>query len=261
VDEALVSELESAIADTGALLVRARKYQRGAGPEGDGLAHEALALGDTARRLHRQAALDDAAAGRLLREARNLADRLRALVAEIHGAADYRAAVAAHAAGDHEALARLLPAIFAGLEPATVEVGDLFAPVAWLRRGRLRPAGDVAREVIEARTAGLPAEGDDLSPGADAALPAVVLSDVPPDEPVVLRLGAGTVGGPVHRLSDSGDHLVHVPRLLAAPVVRLARRLQLDEQPRVEIAPGDWADFRDALAAALDAAGVPVEDA
>src|SRR5438128_2128127 len=83
---------------------------------------------------------------------------------------------------------RLLPGIFAGLEPVTA-VGDLFGPITWLRRGRLRPVVDVVADV----QAGLSAEGDDLSPGADAALPAVSLRDAPPpDEPVVLRLPAGT---------------------------------------------------------------------
>jgi len=253
-----VSELESAIADTGALMVRARKYRRGAAAEGDRLAREALALGDAARRLHRHEALDAAAARRLLAAARALAGELRALIAAVRDAPEYRAAVAAYAAGDRHALAPLLPAVFVGLEP--VEVGDLFAPVIWLQRGRLRPAEELAAEVAALRGTGLAAAGDDLSPGADAELPAVALSDVAPDEPVVLRLPPGTVDGPVHRLVEAGDYLVHVPRLRAAPVVRLARRLELDEQLRVEIAPADWARHREALAAALALAGVPVED-
>src|SRR5437870_2399153 len=99
-DEALVGELEAAVADTGALLVRAQKYRRGAGPEGSALAREALALGDAARRLHRRDALDAAAATRLLDEAHALAARLRALIAAVREAPEYRAAVAAHAAGD-----------------------------------------------------------------------------------------------------------------------------------------------------------------
>src|SRR5437667_1727623 len=62
VDEALVGELEAAIADIRALLVRVRKYRRGQTGDGATLLDEALALGDRARRLHRTAALDRAAA-------------------------------------------------------------------------------------------------------------------------------------------------------------------------------------------------------
>jgi hypothetical protein len=260
VDEGLVSELEGAIADTGALLVRVQKYRRGTEPEGAALAREALALGDAARRLHRQGALDAAAARRLLDEARALATRLHALLAAVRDAPEYRSAVTAHAAGDHATLARLLPAIFAGLEPVATP-GDLFAPVAWLWRGRLRPVADVVAEVVAARIEGLAAEGDDLSPGADAQLPAVVLAaDPPADDPVVLRLPAGSVAPPVHRLLDTGEHLVHVPRLRTPTVVLLAPHLELEEQLRVEITPAEWTDYRAKLAAALAAAAVPVEE-
>jgi hypothetical protein len=185
-----------------------------------------------------------------------VAARIRALIEAARAAPEYRDAVTAHAAGDHAALARLLPAIFAGLEPLRAG-GDLFAPIAWLRRGRVRPVADVVADV----QAGLSGEGDDLSPGADAALPAVSLHDAaPPEEPVVLRVPAGTLSAPVHRLRDTGDVLVHVSRLsVPGAAVRLATRLELDEQLRVEIAAAEWARHRDALAAALAAAGVTVE--
>jgi hypothetical protein len=259
VDEALVGELEAAIADTGALLVRAQKYRRGAGAEGGALVREALGLGDAARRLHRQDALDEAAARRLLAEAGALAERLRTLIAGVRGAPDYRAAVRAHTAGDHATLARLLPSIFAGLEAAPAPI-DLYTPLAYLRRGRLRPVAELVAEVVEARTQGLAAEGDDLSPGADAELPAVAFRpEAPTGEPMVLRVPAGALPVPVLRLTESGDHLVHVVRLRAPLAVRLAERLEAEEQPRVEIAAADYARHRDALAAALAAAGVPVE--
>ena len=258
-DEGLVTELESAIADTGALVVCAQKYRRGTGPEGAALLGAALALGDEARRLHRRDALDAAGAARLLAEARALAERLRALLAEVRAGADYRAAVAAHRAGDRAALARLLPAIFARLEPASAP-GDLFATLAWLRRGRLRLAEDVVAEVLAARTEGLAGDGDDLSPGADPELPAVTLrSDALPTEPLVLRLPAAALPAPVLRLVESGDYLVHAARLPAPVALRLAARLETDEDLRVELAPADYARWRDAVARALAAAGVPVE--
>ena len=259
-DEGLVTELESAIADGGALVVRAQKYRRGAGPEGAALLGAALALGDEARRLHRRDALDAAAARRLLTEARALTERLRALLAEVRAGADYRAAVAAHRAGDRIALARLLPAIFAGLEPAPLP-GDLFAALAWLRRGRPRPPEEVLGEVLGARAQGLAGEGDDLSPGADPDLPAVTLrSDAPPAEPLVLRLPAAALPAPVLRLAESGEYLVHAARLPAPFALRLAARLESDEDLRVALAPADYARWRDALARALADAGVPVEE-
>jgi hypothetical protein len=261
VDETLVSELESAVADTGALLVRLQKYRRGQGPEGDALAREALALGDAARRLHRRRALDAPAARRLLADAHALAVRLHALLAAVRDAPDYRAAVAAHARGDHVALSSALPAIFAGIEPSSA-TGDLFVPIAWLRRGRLRPVPDVVSDVVAARTEGLAAEGDDLSAGADADLPAVtLLADPPPGEPVVLRVPPRTIAAPLNRLLETGELLVHAARLpVPAASVRLADRLELDDEVlRVEISPAEYTAHRDALAAALAAAGVPVE--
>jgi len=262
VDDALVTELEAAIADTGALLVRAQKYRRGAGPEGRALARESRLLGDAARRLHRRDALDAGSARRLLEDAHALAARLRALIAAVRDAPEYTAAVAAHAIGDATALGELLPRIFAGLEPDAA-CPDVFASVPWLRRGRLRDVADVVGDVAAARTEGLLAEGDDLSAGADAELPAVVLgAEPPPGEPVVLRIPRPTIDAPVHRLADSGEVLVHAPRLpIPGAVVRLAGGIDPEEQQRVEIAPADYARFRDALAVALAAAGVPVETA
>jgi len=260
VDEAVVTELETALADTGALLVRLQKYRQGTGPEATLLARRALALGDMARRLHRREALDHAASTHLLADARAVADALRAVLADVQQTPAYRAAVAAHAARDVPALLRLLPEIFAGLEPEPPGA-DLFIPVAWLRRGRLRPPADVAADIVEARTAGVRGDGDDVSPGADATLPAVtVATSAPAGEPLVLRVPGGAGVAPLLRLRESGELLVHVPRLcLPTAVARVAERLELDEQLRVEIEPAAWSAWREALAAALGAARVPVE--
>jgi hypothetical protein len=154
VDEALVTELESAIADAGALVVRVRKYRRGAGTDGARLLREALALGDLARRLHRRDALDANATGRLLAQARTIAGQLGALIAATRDAPEYRSAVAAHRAGDAVALGRLLPAVFAELDTVP-SPPDLFAPLAALRRSRLRDAADIVAEVLAARANGL----------------------------------------------------------------------------------------------------------
>lgn len=255
-----MSELEAALADTGALLVRVQKYQRGAGPEGAALQRRALALGDAARRLHRQDALDAAAARGLLAEAHALAASLRALLAAVRADPAHRAAVEALAADDRAALGAALPLVFAGLEPAPLPPA-LFFPVPWLRRGRRRPVAEIVAEVADARDQGLPGEGDDLSPGADAELPAVTLVAEPPgDEPICLRLATATLEAPVLRVAATGEYLVHAVRLRAPLAVRLAPELPADEQLRVEVTPADHARWRDELAAALTAAGIRVDD-
>jgi len=257
-DEARVSELESAVADIGVLLVRAEKYRRAADPDGVRLRRDALALGDAARRLHRRDGFDAATVTTLLDEAQALADGLRGLVAGVRASPAYRDAVTAHAAADVATLARVLPEIFADLEPASGR-GTLFAALPWLRRGRLRPVDELAADVVTIARDGLPAEGDDLSRGADPELPAVVLAATAPEEPVLLRLAAEDVRGPLHRLAGSDEHLVHVPRLRAPVTVAIAADFAPDEQLRVELAPADYARHRDALAAALAAAGVAVD--
>ena len=251
----MVSELEAAIADTGALLVRAQKYRRGAGAEGTALASEALALGDRARRLHRHGTLERQSATLLLQEAGTLLERARAFLGSIHAAPDYRDAVRAHAAGDQATLARIVPALFAGLEAASPPAA-LFHPVAWLRRGRLRPVAEVTADVLRAASDGLEAEGDDLSPGADAALPAVVLSaERPAQEAVVLRIDPPETL-PLYRLEESDEYLVYTACLRVTPVVVLAPSLPTNEQLRVDLTPGDYERHRRELAAALTAAGV-----
>src|SRR5262249_45566764 len=131
--------------------------------------------------------------------------------------------------------------------------------LAWLRRGRLRPVDELTADVVELAREGLPAEGDDLSRGADPELPAVVLGVTAPDEPVFLRLAAEDVRGPLHQLAGSDEVPVHAARLRVPFTVAIAAEFVPAEQLRVELAPEDYARHRDALAAALAAASVPVD--
>ena len=256
-DEALVGELEAAIADIGALLVRVRKYRRGQTGDGATLLDEALALGDRARRLHRHDALDRAAARGLLTEAAALAARVQGLLSAVRAAAEYRAAVAAYAAGDVAALVAALPAIFAGLEPVP-RAPDLFYPLAWRRRGEPRPVAEIVAEVKRCRDEGVVAEGDDLAPGADPELPAVLLlGAAPPDEPVMLRFPSGACGEPVYRLADTGEFLVYAPRLRAPFTVLLRPTFETEDDEDTRAYPA----WRAALAVALGAVNVPVEEA
>src|SRR5688572_24598836 len=100
------------MADTGALLVRAERYQAGAEAARGTIAHETLRLGDEARALHRRGTLDGEAARALLARAHALGARLEAVLAGVRAAPEYAAAVSAVAAGDHATALRLLPQVF-----------------------------------------------------------------------------------------------------------------------------------------------------
>ena len=250
-----MTALEAAMADTGALLLRAERYRGGAEAARGTLASEALRLGDEARALHRRGSLDGEAAGALLVRARDLGARIEALLADVRAAPHYAAAVAAVEAGDHATALRLIPQVFAGLE-AVATPPALYHALAWRRRGRARSVSELVAEVLRARDQGLTPEGDDLSRGADAQLPAVVLLDVPPDdEPAALTIDGARVGPRVLRLADTGEYLVHAPSLRALAGVHVADALPADE---LEAGAEDYARFRAELVAALERAGVPV---
>jgi len=249
----VVGELEAAVADLGTLLVRARKYRRDDAADRS-LLDDALALGDRARRLHRHGALDAGAAREILGEVRALAARIRSVVAAARAAPAYRAAVAAFAAGDRAALAAAVPTIFAGVE-RVVSPPALFFPLAWQRRNRPRPVADVVVEVARCRDEGIPAEGDDMAPGTDPDLPAVVCA-ADTDDPVTLRFDASAIDAPVHRLSDSGEFLVYVPCLRAPFRVVLRAALAADDDEGAAEFPA----WRAGLATALASAGIGVDD-
>ena len=256
-DERAVSELEAAIADTGSLLVRLQKYRRGAEVDGVALQRDAMALGDRARRLSRSGRLDAATTAELHAAVGRVVERARALLAGVQATADYRAAVAAHAAGDQAMLGRTLPAIFAGI--ATVEPPPaLVHTLTWRRRNRPRPAAELVAEIAALRTDGLPGVGDDLAAGVDPMLPAVVLESEPaPDEPAVLRLATATLGVPVYQLEATGEHLVYAARLRAPFTVVLARTL---DPEAVESTPLDYQRWRAGIADAMTAAGIAFDE-
>lgn len=256
--DATVVELEAAVADAGLLLVRLEKYRAGARPDALALRRRALDLGDRARWLHHRAGLDAAAAQALLDETRALVAALHAALAAVRDAAPYRAAVAAHAAGDAAALARLVPEIFDGLEPFA-PAGELFHAVPWRRRGRPRPPAELAATVAGLCADGLAPDGDDLAPGVDPGLPAVVLEpEAPDDEVVTLRIPSAAVPAAAFRRVEGGEVLVYSARLRAPVTVRL--RAELDADALEEAGGIDYPPYRAAVRAALTAAGVPVDD-
>jgi hypothetical protein len=185
-----------------------------------------------------------------------LRDRLLALLARVREGGDYRAAVAAHAGGDSSTLAAMLPAVFAGLE-AVAPPPALYRALPWRRRGRPRPATELVAECVTLRAEGFVAEGDDLSPGADAELPAIAFQEEPPaDEAVAARIATATLVAPVHRLVEVGDYLIHAARLHVPFAVWLAVELPPEE---LETMPVDYPRYRRELVDALRGAGFTVE--
>ena len=245
--------LEAAIADCGLLLVELEKL---AGHREDSLTTlraEAMTIGQEARRQHRAGGLDDAAiAASLVDRAHAVVVRARDAVAALRQAPAYRAAVAAHRTGDHAALARLLPTVLEGLE-WVAEPPPLYHAMSWMRRNRPLPADEVARHVVQAREAGLPADDDALAPGIDPELPAVPLASEPDGaSPVLLRFEPGELPHAVFRLRLSGQMLVHVPVLRAPFDVVLPESLDPDELGEVSL---DHPRYRESLVAALGAQG------
>jgi len=256
--DSLAAELEEAIADSGLLLLELEKFRGAPGASGVSLRAEALGLGDRSRRLHRSGTLDEAAAAVLVREAHAVVERLRRSLREMRDASDYRAAVVAHRAGDHAALAALLPEVFLGLE-SVAPPPALFHAVAWLRRNRPRPPADVAADLARLRDAGLVAEGDAAARGSDPELPAVPLLQAPPaGDPIALRFEGAGLPPALFRLRDTDEYLVHVPLLRAPFAAVVARSLDPDELGEISV---DHPRYRDGLLEALERAGVPVHGA
>jgi hypothetical protein len=251
-DDEPAGTLELAIADAGRLLIELEKFRASREGALAVLRSEVLALGDRSRRLHRAQRLDDEEAA-VLREGHQVIERLRAALQSLRASPAYRAAVVAHASGDHSTLATLLPALFEGIEHVPVPP-PLFHPVPWVRRNRPRPALDVVAEIVRLLDEGIAAEGDLLAWGTDPALPAVELVDERPD-PVVVRFAAASLPPVVFRLVESGTHLVHVPVLRIPFDVLVAESLDPEGLGEITL---DHAAYRDDLLDALRHAEIVV---
>lgn len=255
-DDDVVSALEASIADLGTLLVQMDKFRAAATDEARGLRGACLAIGDRARRAHRHATLDAALAGDLAADAAAARTALERWLADVRSSPPYRAAVAALAAADERGLRASLTALFAGVE-AVEPPEALFHPVAWQRRGRPRPAPEIADDLVRVRADGIAGENDPAAVGVDPALPGVVLQAAPPPgAPLYLVVRGPARPSWVLALRASGEFVVPGARLRAAFAVGLAA----DDEEEVDAWTMDPVAYRDALRAACTARALPLDE-
>jgi hypothetical protein len=216
VDDDVVSALEELVADLGTLLVQMDKFRAARTTDAHALRADALAVADRARRAHRHGTLTAPVAESLATEARSAHRALRTWLDGVRAASSYRAAVAALAAGDRAALGPALVEVYDGASIAPPPPA-LHLAVPWQRRGRPRPAGEIAADVAVLRAEGAPAERDPEGAGVDPELPAVALLRAPPPgAPVSLVLRGAALPAWVLVLAASDDVFVPGKRLLAA---------------------------------------------
>jgi hypothetical protein len=248
VDDDVVNALEHAIADLGSLLVQVEKFR--VDDEAVALRAACLGIGDRARRAHRHGTLDATLATELSADAGAARAALAAWLDALRASSRYGRAVSALTAGDDDTLRDALPALFAGVTVRSPSP-PLFHPVPWQRRGRPRPATEIADELAAWRADGIPGDGDPASPGVDPALPGVQLSTAPPDgAPTHLAIPAGAAPWMLS-LDATGDAVVPGARRRLPFTVVLA-----DADDDVDAWALDPVGFRRELAAALAARGL-----
>lgn len=215
------TRLEETIADAGTLLVQMEKFRARHGPEASALRAATLSIGDRARRAHRHGRLDDALAASLLADAEAARRALREWLANLRAGPVHRSAVGALARGDRAALGSALVDLFDGaaIEPVPPR---LYRAAPWQRRGRPRPAAEVADDLAALGRTGLVGETDPLVPGVEPDLPAVVLQRSPPvGEPLHLVFHAAALPAWVLTFAATDDVLVPGARLACAFTVAL----------------------------------------
>jgi len=255
VDDDVVSALEVSIADLGALLVQVDKFRAGRGDDARALRAVCLAIGDRARRAHRHGSLDEGLARELHADTTTARASLEQWLAAVRASAPYRAATAALADGDDGALRTSLAALYDGVTVAPAP-DALFHPVMWQKRGRPRPAGEIAHEIARLRAEGLPGDGDADATAVDPGLPGVVFHRAPPPgAPVYLAVRGDARPAWVLDLTTTGDVVVPGARVRLPFAVALAD----PDADDLDAWALDPTDFHRDLTAALRAAGVPLD--
>jgi hypothetical protein len=226
--------------------------------DAEALLGELMDLGRTLRRATRRGVFTDDVVEEAAARVRRLRDGWQCRLAELHSSAPYRGALAAYAAGDQQRLGELLPAIFAGLEPAAA-APPLYQAVVLTTRRRtagspFRPPAGVAEEVEQVRREGLRPRvraGDWWDTDFPALSFASELEAI--DAPVALSVD--TLPRSVVLLRE-GDAVVSFTTCLRAECsVVLA---ESSDDSWYEAAEGSYAAYRDALAHELGRRGVAV---
>lgn len=255
-DDDVITALEEAIADLGGLLVQMDKFRAVHTVDARALRTVCLAIGDRARRAHRHGQLDPALARELSGDAGAARVALTAWLAGVRASKPYQDAVAALARADDRPLQDALLALYDGV--AVVAPPEaLFHPVAWQRRGRPRPADEVARELVRLRQVGFPGDRDPDAPGVDPSLPGIVLLSLPPSGAPIYLAVRGSARPPwVLALAATGD--------LVAPgaqvVLQFSAVLADPEDADLDAWALDPVAHRSALEIALRAHGVPIDE-
>ena len=249
--------VEQQVTEIGTLARLASRYRHARETGGAAALQDGLVLAAEARRLYRMAPLDVGAVDLLAARCRHLAERLRDLVNAARTTPTYREAAEAWSAGDAATLARLVPAVFTDLVKAT-PLRPLYRGIALTVRGnRLRSASEIAQELAQLRTTGIPADEEADGPGVDETLRAVALVDdwTRLEVPFAIRIEAAGASLPIFRVADSGELLVHT-RCFGEG----RRDVVLERSPPPDRWPDlgtDHADYLSELRAAMQRGGCP----
>jgi hypothetical protein len=250
--------LEAAQAELGTLYAAARSFAAlHARAEADLLPH-ITGLGSRLRRLVRTTQLTDDAIDAAAREILLLRTTWRTELEQVRASVVYQRAVTAFATDQQDALAELIPHVFAGLRlvrPAPT----LYFPVS-PSSGRRRPGTSPFLSAAECADRILRGLADGLEPESsgtdwwDSELPALGCADSAAslETPIAVCLAASDVQVAVFTTSDEADLRIFTPRL-HAPMSTVLAAEATDEW--WEAYQDSYREFRDALQCELTARG------
>lgn len=250
--------LEAAQAELGTLYAAARSFVAlHARAEADLLPH-ITGLGSRLRRLVRTTQLTDDAIEAAAREILLLRTTWRTELEQVRASVVYQRALTAYATDQQDALAEIIPLVFAGwrlVRPAP----PLYFPVS-PSSGRRRPGTSPFLSASECADRILRALADGLEPESggtewwDSELPSLSCADSAAslETPIALCLAASDVRVAVFMASDETDLRIFAPRL-RAPMSTVLAAEATDEW--WEAYQDSYREFRDALQRELIARG------
>jgi len=250
------ARIEEQVVAIGELLERTRRYRS--------LAAESAELYAAVSRVTarvRRANRDARAAGpdleALARAVESSARAVRHLLGEFHSSPTYRELLDALAREDSAASRRLVPQVFADLEPTT-PAGDLYWPL-----GAKRGEGVLDPEAAAETVASIAREGIEPQPGpgvgADASVrPLRFFAGIAGIDAALWMIVAGErVSAPAFRAPELDEVLVYTRRLRVPFAVGLRRESPDDW---LEVRAGGYEPYRERCRELLVARGVAVRD-